>query len=85
MLNLDLYHLTPGLKYRVHGREEPVISHSHLQSNVSDLPASRKISGTAGHTSKDFMCPYCDMKFFRLVDPSCYEPLGECYVDCYIN
>jgi hypothetical protein len=46
-----------GVHFRVFGQQELQISHSQLQTNVSDLPASRKISGLQGHTSKWFMCP----------------------------
>ena len=47
--------------FRVHGHEQREMAHCHLQADVSDLPASRKVSGLAGHTSKHFMCPFCDM------------------------
>src|ERR1700732_2457936 len=60
--------------FRVHGHEQRKMAHCHLQADVSDLPASCKVSGLAGHTSKHFMCPFCEMPFYRLVDPDCYDP-----------
>jgi hypothetical protein len=67
-----------GAEFRVYGEKESIISHSFIQTNVSDLPASRKCSGLHGHTSKYFMCPICDMPFFRLVDPDCFDPTSAC-------
>jgi hypothetical protein len=67
-----------GVEFRVYGEKEPIISHSFIQTNVSDLPASRKCSGLHGHNSKYFMCPICDMPFFRLVDPDCFDPTSMC-------
>jgi hypothetical protein len=69
-----------GLEFKVHGYANMKMSHSVLQADVSDLPASRKVSGLAGHTSKYFMCPFCEMPFYRLVDPDCYDPLSESYI-----
>jgi hypothetical protein len=63
--------------FRVHGHEQHEIVHCHLQADMSDLPAGCKVSGLAGHTSKYFMCPFCEMPFYRLVDPSCYDPTSE--------
>jgi hypothetical protein len=70
-------HTCTGAQFRVHGHEQREIAHCQLQANVSDLPASRKVSGLAGHMSKHFMCPFCEMPFYRLVDPNCYDPLSE--------
>lgn len=69
--------MNTGAQYRVHGHAHTKTVHSALQSNVSDLPASRKANGLAGHSSKFFMCGFCDMPFFRLVDPTCYSPISE--------
>jgi hypothetical protein len=66
-----------GAMFQVHGHKQCEIAHCHLQSDVSDLPASRKVSRLAGHTSKYFMCPFCEMLFYRLVDPDCYDPTSE--------
>ena len=66
-----------GTMFRVHGHEQHEIAHCHLQSDVSDLPASHKVSGLAGHTSKYFMCPFCEMLFYCLVDPNCYDPTSK--------
>ena len=71
-----------GARFRVHGHEQREIVHCHLQSDVSDLPASRKVSGLAGHTSKHFMCPFCEMPFYRLVDPNCYDPSSKSQILC---
>jgi len=69
-----MHELGKGLEFEVHGHDHTITSHSVLQADVSDLPASRKVSGLAGHTSKHFMCPFCEMPFYRLVDPDCYDP-----------
>ena len=68
-----------GAEFRIHGQKDPIISHSFIQTNVSDLPASRKCSGLHGHNSKYFMCSICDMPFFRLVDPDCFDPTSTSY------
>ena len=63
--------------FRVHGHEQGEMAHCHLQTDVADLPASGKVSGLAGHMSKHFMCPFCDMPFYCLVDPDCHDPSSE--------
>ncbi|KAJ7246650.1 hypothetical protein C8J57DRAFT_1438153 [Mycena rebaudengoi] len=60
--------------FRVYGHEEPQLSHSHIISNVSDLPASRKTGGLPSHNSKFFMCPCCYAHFFELTHPRCFDP-----------
>lgn len=50
-----------GAQFQVYGREQREIVHCYLQSDVSDLPASRKVSGLAGYTSKYIICPFRDL------------------------
>ncbi|KIK95537.1 hypothetical protein PAXRUDRAFT_140462, partial [Paxillus rubicundulus Ve08.2h10] len=62
-----------GNKFTVNGHDECEISHSHLDTNVSDLPSSCKAAGLQGHTLKFFMCPLCRAPYFSLVHPSCFD------------
>ncbi|KAF8433341.1 hypothetical protein L210DRAFT_3614134 [Boletus edulis BED1] len=66
--------LEDGVEFTVHGHEERHVSHSHLDHNVSDLPATRKVAGLHGHTSKFFMCPLCKQPYFSLAHPDCFDP-----------
>ncbi|KAJ7291750.1 hypothetical protein C8J57DRAFT_948984, partial [Mycena rebaudengoi] len=63
-----------GVEFRVHGIEKPLLTHSQILSNVSDLPASRKTAGLPSHNSKYFMCPHCYMHFYELTTPECFNP-----------
>ncbi|TDL13640.1 hypothetical protein BD410DRAFT_872916 [Rickenella mellea] len=71
---LNFLKLGLGVKFRVHGKAEPELSHSILHHDVSDLPASRKVHGLPNHNSKYFMCPCCKTEFFQLVHPDCFDP-----------
>lgn len=48
-----------------------------LYINTSDLPASRKLSGTRGHTCIAFMCTVCHQSLHSLGDPKCYDADSE--------
>ncbi|KAJ7756554.1 hypothetical protein B0H16DRAFT_1538396 [Mycena metata] len=63
-----------GAVFRVHGHQNPEVSHSQILSNVSDLPASRKTAGLPSHNSKFFMCPHCYMHFYELTQVHCFDP-----------
>ena len=69
-----------GVEFTVHGYDDCLVSHSHLDHNVSDLPASRKMSGLHSYTSKFFMCPLCKQPYFALVHPDCFNPGGKFYI-----
>ena len=62
-----------GVHFRVYGQSETQLVHSQIQTNVSDLPASRKVGGLHGHDSKYFMCPLDKTPFFRLVHPDAFN------------
>jgi hypothetical protein len=66
-----------GMKFRVHGKDEPELFHVQIRTNVSDLPASRKTSGLLTYTSKYFMCDHCDVPFYALGDPDTYNSTSE--------
>ncbi|KAJ7751437.1 hypothetical protein B0H16DRAFT_1318064 [Mycena metata] len=53
--------------------KEPELFHVQVASDVYDLPASRKTSGTLACTSKIFMCDRCDTPFYALTDPAAYD------------
>ncbi|KAJ7696410.1 hypothetical protein B0H16DRAFT_1350491, partial [Mycena metata] len=62
-----------GMFFDVHGKDEPELFHAQIASDVSDLPASRKTSGTLACTSKYFMCDRCETPFYALVDPDSFD------------
>ncbi|KAG2743727.1 hypothetical protein P692DRAFT_20704639, partial [Suillus brevipes Sb2] len=68
---IELYH---GQEFRIYGHEDKHPVHSALNSEVSDLPASRKIEGLASFSSKLFMCPQCDTPSYYLADPRGFNP-----------
>ncbi|KIJ28204.1 hypothetical protein M422DRAFT_90591, partial [Sphaerobolus stellatus SS14] len=43
----------------VHSFEEKQPIHATLLMDISDLPASRKVAGLAGHSSELCFCPFC--------------------------
>ncbi|KIK91508.1 hypothetical protein PAXRUDRAFT_797245 [Paxillus rubicundulus Ve08.2h10] len=65
----DLYRVfyVPG-----HPTKEPI--HLIINTEVSDLPASRKTEGLASFSSKLFMCPQCKTSSFMLSDPDGFDP-----------
>jgi hypothetical protein len=66
-----------GQEFRIYGHEDKHPVHSALNSEVSDLPASRKIEGLASFSSKLFMCPQCDTPSYYLADPRGFNPTGK--------
>jgi hypothetical protein len=66
-----------GSEFRVHGHLQREVVHTNLHSNISDLPATRKITGLMSHSSKLFMCPDCKTPFYALTNPSAFDPQGE--------
>lgn len=55
-----LLRLESGVMMSAHGRAAQIRVHGRLYLNCSDLPASRKVTGLAGHASELFMCHVCD-------------------------
>ena len=53
------------------------VINAFLQTNTSDLPASRKASGLASHSSKEFMCTVCTKPFHALGDPDGFDAQGK--------
>lgn len=74
-LSIDCY--VSGKEFRIYGRENMFPVHSVMNSEVSDLPASRKIEGLASFSSKVFMCPQCDTPSYYLADPRGFKPEGK--------
>jgi hypothetical protein len=66
-----------GHDFRVHGHENKFPVHSVLNTEVSDLPASRKLEGLASFSSKNFMCPQCETPSYHLADPRCFDAEGK--------
>lgn len=66
-----------GILFKVHAHLEEELVHSQLQLDVSDLPASRMVSGLAAHNCKYFMCSMCAMPFYSLVHPDCFTPASK--------
>jgi hypothetical protein len=58
----------------VHSFEKKHPVHDMITINISDLPASRKSAGLAGHTLEHFFCPFCSKTFSSLVSPLWYDP-----------
>ena len=50
-----------GTKFTTESSEHGRTERSMLAVIVADLPASRKINGFAGHSAKEFMCPFCGL------------------------
>lgn len=71
----DLIHLECGVEFKIPGKSRLQPGHGKLYINVSDLPASRKISGLRSVTSKRFMCTQCHQSLASLTNPSCFDPL----------
>jgi hypothetical protein len=69
-----------GKEFRVYGDENMFPVHSVINTEVSDLPASRKIEGLASFSSKLFMCPRCETPSFFLVDPRGFNPECELWL-----
>ena len=57
----------------VHGFTYPQPVHATLLMNNSDLPASRKCAGLAGHTSERCFCPVCTQTTSSLVTRECFD------------
>ena len=52
-------------------------AHGHAYLNSSDLPASRKLTGTRGVTCKRYMCTRCKKRLASLTNPECFDPDSE--------
>ncbi|KAI0092819.1 hypothetical protein BDY19DRAFT_903565 [Irpex rosettiformis] len=70
----DMIEIYYGLDMKVHGHEEPVLTHLQLLINSSDLPATRKLLGLRSHSSKDFMCTRCCQTIDSLTHEDCFDP-----------
>lgn len=62
------------MEFRVYRSPEVEPFHAHLEADVSDLPASRKLNGLQGFTSIHFMTLACKATFYSLTDPEPFEP-----------
>ncbi|KAH7917473.1 hypothetical protein BV22DRAFT_1026280 [Leucogyrophana mollusca] len=69
----SILRLSKGVEFNVHGHDQRELSHSVVDTNVSDLPSSRKVGGLSGHTSKFFMCPTCKQPLFSLCHEDCFD------------
>ncbi|PBK94055.1 hypothetical protein ARMGADRAFT_1029884 [Armillaria gallica] len=56
---------------------QPELFHTQLAMDISDLPASWKMSGLQLYTSIFFMCPDCPATFYSLTDPASFDPKNE--------
>ncbi|KAI0261417.1 hypothetical protein BC834DRAFT_845560 [Gloeopeniophorella convolvens] len=54
--------------------EMPALVHGLADHGASDLPATRKLNGTASFTLKLTMCPSDMTQYFMLVDPRTFDP-----------
>lgn len=63
-----------GHEFRIYGHEHKFPVHSVLNTEVSDLPASRKLEGLVSFSSKLFMCPQCETPSYYLADPCGFDP-----------
>lgn len=75
-INSELTDHDAGIDFRVYGRDVTELFHAQLATNVSDLPASRKLNALQGFTSTHFMSHVCTAKFNSLIDPEAFKP--EC-------
>ena len=66
-----------GVSFRVYQQPAPVIGHGQVLVNSSDLPASRKMSGLRGVTTKWWMCGKCDQTVPSLTNPDCFDPSSK--------
>ncbi|KAF8480610.1 hypothetical protein JB92DRAFT_2766223, partial [Gautieria morchelliformis] len=48
-------------------------THATILMSNSDLPASRKTAGLAGHTSEEWFCPFCTHRFSSLISSECFD------------
>ncbi|EGO03076.1 hypothetical protein SERLA73DRAFT_150594 [Serpula lacrymans var. lacrymans S7.3] len=56
----DMLNLYKGQSFCIPGHQDKKPTNSIINSEVSNLPASRKIEGLAGHSSQLFMCVACN-------------------------
>jgi hypothetical protein len=71
-----------GIEFRVYGHDVTELFHAQLATDVSDLPASRKLNALQGFTSTHFMSHVCTAKFNSLVDPDAFKPECRYLVPC---
>lgn len=65
------------MEFNVHGHNEKELTHHAIHTEVSDLPASRKLEALESHSSKLFMCPICSMPSYYLAHPDCFNPTSK--------
>jgi hypothetical protein len=73
----QLLSLKAGIMMSAYGCDSKLRVHAQLHLSCSDLPASRKAGGFAGHVSEEFMCIVCEASTSSLLDPSCFHPEGK--------
>lgn len=81
----DIKTLEYGIYFKAHNSDHNNLAHARLHLNCSDLPATRKVSGMRGVTSKIFMCVLCYMSLIMLACVDCFDPTSECHLRSYIH
>lgn len=81
----DLKTLEYGIFFKAHDSDHNDLAHARLYLNCSDLPATRKVSGMRGVTSKIFMCILCYASLIMLACVDCFDPTSKSSILLYIN
>lgn len=73
----EIAELYEGIKMRVYGSNLLKDVNVFPLFQTSDIPASRKIAGAAGHAHKIHPCNFCFISIDELNLPSGYDIAGE--------
>ncbi|CDO77902.1 hypothetical protein BN946_scf184624.g1 [Trametes cinnabarina] len=77
----DMLELGNGMHFDVWEQDDPALVHGSLWIQISDLPASRKVTGLRGVTAERWMCTECYATVSSLVSPDCFNPSKFQYRD----
>lgn len=70
-------HGISGLLIRMYERHLPPLVHGGAAIQACDIPASRKFSGSAGHSHKKHPCNVCEATQADFNDPEFYKEASE--------
>lgn len=68
-----LCHGYVGIDVHVPGHAKEQYVSGTLYVDISELPATRKFTGTRGHTAEDWMCPWFNMPMSSLTYSRCFD------------
>lgn len=61
------------MQMRVHGYRRLKDVHVGILCENSDIPATRKVTGTAGHSHKTHPCNFCFIQLCDIDSPRAYD------------